>query len=51
MFSGEGEQFLRILFSNGSTELAGVNELQFCGLLCHCSSNLWHSMSNEIHCR
>ena len=48
MFSGEGEQFLGVLFGDRSRELAGVDELQLRGLLGHGGGNFGHAVSDEV---
>src|SRR5579862_1089687 len=52
MVAGKSQQFLSVLFCDGSGELAGVDELKLRGLLGHSGRNLRHTMSDEIHgCR
>jgi hypothetical protein len=44
VFSGEGQQLLRIFLGDGSRELAGVNELQLARLLGHGRGDLGNTV-------
>ncbi len=48
VFSGEREQFFGICFGDRGGELAGVNELELCGLRGHGGRNLGHAVSDEV---
>jgi hypothetical protein len=49
MFSRECQQLLGVLFCDWGGELAGVDELQFRGLLGHGRENFRNAVSDEVN--